>query len=50
MVTCHEVNAPFGEWTNKNYRVRRSRVKSDIIVGGLTSVAFLDDNNAILKQ
>jgi hypothetical protein len=20
-VTCHEVNAPFGEWTNENYRM-----------------------------
>jgi hypothetical protein len=23
-VTCHEVNAPFSEWTNENYKVKRS--------------------------
>ena len=49
-VTCHEFNAPFREWTNGNYRVKRSRVRSDLIVIGLTSVAFLDGSNAILKQ
>jgi hypothetical protein len=49
-VTCHEVNTPFSEWTNGNYKVKRSRVRSDLIVVGLTSMAFMDDNNAILKQ
>jgi hypothetical protein len=50
MVKYHEVNAPFGEWTNKNYRVERSRVISDLIVISLASVEFLDRNNEILKQ
>jgi hypothetical protein len=49
-VTCHEVNAPFRKWTNKNYRVKRSRVRSDIMITSLASMAFLDDSNAILKQ
>jgi hypothetical protein len=49
-VTCHEVNSPFSEWTNGNYRVKSSRMRSDPIVICLTSVEFLDDSNAILKQ
>jgi hypothetical protein len=48
-VTCHEVNTPFSEWTDGNYKVKRSRVRLDIIVVGLTSMEFMDDNNAILK-
>jgi hypothetical protein len=49
-VTCHEVNAPFSKRTNKNYRVKRRRVRLDVIVVNLTSMAFLDGSNAILKQ
>jgi hypothetical protein len=48
-VTCHEVNAPFGKWTNENSRVERSRVRSDLIVIILTSMEFLDGSNAIFK-
>jgi hypothetical protein len=49
-VTCHQVNTPFSEWTKKNYRVKRIRVRSDLIVVGLKSMAFMDGNNAILKE
>jgi hypothetical protein len=49
-VTCHEVDSPFSEWTNENYRVKRSRMRSDLILVCLTSMAFMDDSNAILKQ
>jgi hypothetical protein len=48
-VTCHEFNAPFSEWTKGNYRVKRIRVRSYLIIVDLTSVAFLDRSNAILK-
>jgi hypothetical protein len=49
-VTCHEVNAPFRKWTNKNYRIERSRMRSNLIIIGLTSMAFLNCENAILEK
>jgi hypothetical protein len=49
-VTCHEVNSPFRKFTNANYRVKWSRMGSNLIVVGFTSMAFLDDSNGILKQ
>jgi hypothetical protein len=49
-ITCHEVNAPFSKWTNGKYKVKRSRMRSDLIVIWLKSMAFLNGSNAILKQ
>jgi hypothetical protein len=49
-VTCHEVNAQFGEWNNENYRMERIRVRSNLVIISLTSVEFHDNINAILKK
>jgi hypothetical protein len=49
-VTCHEFNAPFRKWTNGNYRIERCRMGSNIIIIGLTSMEFLNCDNAILEK
>jgi hypothetical protein len=49
-VTCHEVNSPFIKWTNGNYRIERSRMISNLIIIGLTSVEFLNCENVILEN
>src|SRR5271168_429768 len=48
-VTSYEVDTPFGERTNENYRVERSRWCADLSIKYLTIVAFLDRNNTIFE-
>jgi len=48
-VTCHEVNAPFRKWTNENYMIERSRMILNLIIIGLTSMEFMNCDNAILE-
>jgi hypothetical protein len=49
-VTGHEVNAPFRKWSNGNYHTERRRMISNIIIIGLTSVTFMNCENAILEK
>jgi hypothetical protein len=49
-VTFHEFNSPFRKWTNRKYRIERSRMRSNLMIIGLTSMALLNYENAILEK
>src|SRR6202140_116297 len=48
-VTSDEVDTPFGEWTDGNYRVERSRWCAHLSIKYLTIVAFSDRSNTIFE-
>ena len=49
-VASNKVDTPFGEWTNGNYRVERSRWCAHLAIKHLTVVAFPKCNNTVFKQ
>jgi hypothetical protein len=49
-VTCHKINVPFSKWTNKNYRVKRGRRCTQLMIVDLAHMKMLDRKDAIFKQ
>ena len=48
-VTCHEIDAPFHKGTNGDDRVKRSEMRPYLVIIGLASMAFLNDDYAVVK-
>ena len=48
-VTSDEVDTPFGEWTDGNYGMERSRWSAHFPIKNLTIVAFSDRSNTIFE-